>query len=65
MGKRDDWCSIKGLHNRKKGMYEKETRCRKISFCIMFGLSAFFCLAIGGLYWSRAANANKINEDYS
>ena len=64
MGKKDDWCSSKGLNNRKKGMYEKESKGRKVCICVFFGLSAFFFLAVGGLYASRSSNASKINEDY-
>ena len=64
MGKKDDWCSSKGLNNRKKGMYEKESKGRKICFCVFFGFSALFFLAIGGLYAQRASNAGKINLDY-
>ena len=65
MGKRDDWCSSKGLANRKKGMYEKESRGRKISYCMCFGFSAIFFFSAGGLYASRASNAAKINSDYT
>ena len=65
MGKRDDWCSSKGLANRKKGMYEKESRGRKISYCMCFGFSAIFFFSAGGLYASRASNAAKINSDFT
>ena len=65
MGKRDDWCSSKGINNRKKGMYEKESKCRKVSFCILFGLSAAYFFGVGVLYATRASNAEKINADYS
>lgn len=64
MGKKDDWCSSKGLNNRKKGMYEKESKGRKICLCTFFGFAAFFFLAVGSLYASRASNAGKINDDY-
>ena len=65
MGKRDDWCSSKGLANRKKGMYEKESKGRKISYCVLFGFSAFFFFSAGILYATRASNAAKINSDYT
>ena len=65
MGKRDDWCSSKGLNNRKKGMYEKEKKSRKCCYCFIFGFSALFFLGIGSLYAERAANAALINADYT
>ena len=64
MGKRDDWCSSKGLNNRKKGMYKMETKGRKFCILALFIISAITYIVIGSLHASRSANANKINEDF-
>ena len=64
MGKKDDWCSSKGLNNRKKGMYEKESKGKKVCYCVLFGFSALFCFGVGGLYAARSINSTRINTDY-
>ena len=64
MGKKDDWCSVKGLNNHKKGMYDKESKCTKICYSAFFTFSACIYLVCGGLSAERANNANKINADF-
>ena len=64
MGKKDDWCSSKGLENRAKGMYKKEKKSTKICYLILWACSCIAYLVIGGLHAERSANAGKINSDY-
>jgi len=64
MGKRDDWCSSKGLNNHKKGMYDKEKKSTKICYTVFFAVSAIAFLVCGALSAERASNAAKINKDF-
>ena len=65
MGKKDDWCSSKGLKNHKKGMYKKESKGRKICISATFCCSAIVYLVIAGVSLERATNAGLINSDFS
>ena len=64
MGKQGDWCNSKGLENRRKGMYEKESKGRKYCIFAFFTLSAIAYIVVGSLHASRSTNAAKINADY-
>ena len=65
MGKKDDWCSKTGWNARARGMAEKESMSRKTCFAFLFGVSAVICLFIGGTQLSRAANAGRINDNFT
>ena len=64
MGKKDDWCSGKGLKYRAKGMYEKESKIRKILILVLFVVAAIAYFVLGSIHAERSANANKINSEF-
>ena len=64
MGRQGDWCNAKGLNNRRKGMYEKESKGRKYCIFALFTLSAIVFIVVGSLHASRSVNAARINADY-
>jgi len=63
MGK-DDWCSLKGLKYREKGMYTKEGKSRKLCHFAFWLLSAAIYFTLGGFYIERSGNANWINRKF-
>ena len=65
MGKKDDWCTGRGLNNRKHGMYSKESKQRKICIGVFFGISAIIFIVFGGLMAERSVNAGKMNLDFT
>ena len=65
MGKKDDWCSCKGLQNRKAGMDKKEGCGRKVCYFVLFAVSAITFLGIGGAQIERADNAQKLDDLYN
>lgn len=62
MGKKDDWCSCKGLKNRKAGLDKKESTGRKVCYSLFFGTSAVVFLGIAGVQLWRADNAARIDK---
>jgi len=67
MGKKEKakvYLSKSGRASQKEGMYKKEKKSRKITYCICFGFSFLLFLIFGAVYASRAVNANAINADY-
>ena len=61
---KDSFFSSKGLNNRMKGMYKKESTSTKIGYAVLFGCSAAVFLVFGALSAERASNANRINVDF-
>lgn len=64
MGKVKSWFSSKGMQQRKKGMYKKESKQRKCLYAIIFATSAIIYFVCGSMHAARSANANKIGEEY-
>ena len=64
MGKKDDWCSEKGLKNRQRGMYKNESKQKKVCTSICFSCSALVYLIFAGISLERASNAGRINSDF-
>ena len=64
MGFKDEWFSSEGRQARAKGMREKESRGRKIAYCIVFGSAFIIYLVFGAIYASRSSNAMKISADF-
>ena len=64
MGKKDDWCSSKGRKARAKGMKEKESRGKKIAYCLIFGAAFIIYLVFGAIHASCSSNAMKISADF-
>ena len=62
---RVNWCTKKGLQDRKKGMYSIEKRGRKRRVCVFFSFSALIYFVLAGFFTERTMNAVKINEDFS
>ena len=65
MGSRDDWKSKKGMTMRQKGMKKKESKQRKICYCVIFAVSTAIYVVFGGLYGWRSTNAMKIQVDFA
>ena len=63
MGKKEDWCSQKGLEARQRGMKKKESKGRKCLYCMGFGLGAIVFIIFAGLHSWRSSNAAKIQEE--
>ena len=63
MGKKDEWCSSKGLKYRAKGMKEKEGRGKKVAYCMCFGAACITYLVIGSIHAMHSFNAMKISAD--
>ena len=62
MGKKDDWCSKKGIKNHKKGMEKKEWVGRKICFCFLFGCSFFITIIFGAVFGSMSSRAMEVES---
>ena len=61
---RGEWLTKKGQEERRLGVKEKESKYRKISYCVFFAASIFVYMIPLGLHGERAGNANRINQEF-
>lgn len=62
---RDNWCTKKGLNERKKGMYTIEKKRRRNRIAFLFSISALIYLALGSYFAERTYNSERIREDFT
>ena len=64
LGLNKSWLSWKDIKERAITVREHESKGKKVTIAVFFGLSAIFFIAVGGIHAERAANAGSINKAY-
>ena len=65
MGRKDDWCSEKGIKSRAKGLKKLESPEKKCCYLFFFVLCTVIYAGFASLHSWRSSNAIKIQNDFS